>query len=64
MNKVKGWKTIGFNVLTLVGVLVGLEMDPETVKANVDAIAVVVALGNALLRAVTNTGIFQRENSK
>lgn len=61
MPNIKGWRTIAFNAVMLIAVLVGLNWSPETVDKYIEAGAIVWGAGNAVLRAVTNTSIFKKE---
>jgi hypothetical protein len=60
MEKVKGFKTIGFNLLMLVASVTGAQIDPAFMTEWIEAIAAVWAGGNAVLRAVTSSPIFQK----
>jgi len=69
----KGYKTVAFNVvMSLITILTmfnpGSELpDAETVQGGIDAVeAAVVAVwtvGNLILRAVTDSPIFKKENT-
>lgn len=71
MEKLKGYKTVGFNiVMAIVAVVVILSPETEApsaedVQGAIDAVeAAVVAVwsvGNVVLRAITNTSIFKKE---
>lgn len=54
----KGWKTIIFNALMLIGGLTGAHLDPALVTAFAEEFLGVLAVGNGILRAVTSTPIF------
>ena len=56
----KGYRTIAFNALMLVGGLVGAELDPTLVDRFLEAFLAVWAAGNGLLRAITNTPVFEK----
>ena len=57
----KGFKTIGFNAIMLLGALTGAAWSPELVNEWLNAFAILWGAGNMILRAVTNTPIFRKE---
>ena len=57
----KGYRTIAFNVLMLIAAVTGAAWTPELINEWIEAIAVIWAAGNAVLRAVTNTPMFKKE---
>lgn len=70
MGKLKGWKTILFNIIMIGFALVAV-LNPEAVlpgeaavKENIQALETVVVffwgVGNVILRAVTNSPIFKK----
>ena len=56
----KGYRTIAFNALMLVGGLAGAELDPTLVDRFLEAFMAVWAAGNGVLRAITNGPIFDK----
>ncbi len=58
MKKFWKSKTLWLNAIALIGVIVtGFGVDSETVAAWLGAEGIAIALINAILRAVTNTGL-------
>lgn len=57
----KGWKTIIFNAVMLVGGLTGAAIEPALVTAFAEEFVSVLAIGNGILRAITSTAIFRKE---
>ncbi len=56
----KGYKTIAFNALMLVGSVFGITaLDPETINTAVMAGGTFWSVGNMILRGVTNSAIFK-----
>ena len=73
LESIKGWKTILFNIIMTVVMLIsvwgGFGDAPaptgEDIQSAIDqldaAIAAIWGIGNLILRAITNTSIFKRE---
>ncbi len=57
----KGWKTILFNGVMLVVGLTGAAVSPEQVNEVVEGFMAIWAVGNVILRAVTDSPIFKKE---
>ena len=56
----KGFKTIAFNgIMVAVGVT-GASVTPEQAAEAANAFIIIWGVGNAILRAITNSPIFQR----
>lgn len=70
MDKIKGFKTVLFNVIMTAIMLTGmwggdvLEIDEEDVVSTLDALEAAIVgiwgVGNIMLRAVTNSPIFNK----
>ncbi len=54
----KGWKTIIFNGVMLIVGIAGAEVSPEMAQEFTEAFIAVLAIGNGILRAVTDGPIF------
>lgn len=57
----KGKKTVIFNGTMFVGGLTGAAITPELAEEFATGVLVVASVVNIILRAVTNSPIFQRE---
>lgn len=57
----KGWKTIIFNALMLIAGLTGAAITPDMAEEVAAAILAIASVVNIILRAVTNSPVFQRE---
>jgi len=53
----KGWRTILANVAMCAGLVTGHQLDPAMVQQNLDAIFILVATVNAILRYITTTSV-------
>lgn len=73
MDKLKGYKTVAFNVIMAILPIVAI-LNPdaqlpsgETISQNLDVIfgayATLTATGNLILRAVTNSPIFKKKET-
>ena len=58
MSSLKGYRTVLFNVAMGVVTLLGLHVAPGTINAWLDVIVPLTVVGNILLRAVTDTPMF------
>jgi len=57
----KGYRTIIFNAVMLIGSLSGATFSPDMVNEWIEAFALVWTAGNIILRAVTSSPIFKKE---
>ena len=57
----KGYRTIVFNAVMLVAGVTGAQVAPEMANDFAEAFVAVLALGNGLLRLITNTPIFKKD---
>ena len=57
----KGFRTIGFNTIMLVVGITGAQITPETANQFLEAFLALWAVGNYILRAITDSPMFKKE---
>lgn len=56
----KGWKTIIFNGVMLIGGIAGAAITPELAEEVAAGVLIIASVVNMILRAVTNSPIFNK----
>lgn len=61
MDKFKGFRTIAFNLVMGLGLVIGSEFDPALIDQALNGIVAAWMVGNVFLRAITTSRIFRKE---